>query len=129
MVVPLSMRKDIKNRIHQGHLERCRSRAKQVVFGQECQLKLRTRSQGALLVKNTVVINQRKRWCLILYPIRHGQKLPQIYLNSRSPPVFSLYITSQTLLKLVNSHSVKLRVKMSSSTQNPLLHDTGFLRL
>ena len=34
MVVPSSMIKDIKNRIHQGHLgiERCRSRARQVVF-------------------------------------------------------------------------------------------------
>ena len=34
VVVPSSMRKDIKNRIHQGHfgIERCRSRARQAVF-------------------------------------------------------------------------------------------------
>ena len=34
VIVPSSMRKDIKNRIHQGHLgiARCRSRARQVVF-------------------------------------------------------------------------------------------------
>ena len=55
VVVPSSMRKDIKNRIHQGHLgiERRRSKARQVVFWPRMSVEiLRTWSQGTVFVKN-----------------------------------------------------------------------------
>ena len=42
VIVPRSMRKEMKSRIHEGHLgvERCKARAQEVYIGWECLPKL-----------------------------------------------------------------------------------------
>ena len=119
VVVPSSMRKDIKNRIHQGHLgiERCRSRARQVMFWSRMSVEIEDTISKCNTCQEHRSFQPKEKMVSHSVPNAPWEKVASDLFEYKKSTHVLVVDYFSNFIEVRNSHPVKLRVKISSSTQ------------